>query len=131
MDIYSNIDKLLEQKKLSRRKLAMLAEIPPTTLQSAFSRKTENLSFDTIKRIANVLEVTPFDLMGAAYWDMIMGKETIEKIGNDLKLLDAVKEQCGEIASKAVGVLIELNAKGQEKALDYILDLYEQTKYKE
>lgn len=130
MDIYDKIDRILEQKNLSRRKLAIIAKIPPTTLQSAFSRKTENLPFDTIKRIAEVLEVTPFDLIGASYWDITIGKEELEKMHNDLNLIELVEKQHGKIASDAIGLFIELNLKGQEKALEYISDLYDQSKYK-
>ena len=57
-DIYFRIDKLLQEKKMSRRKLATLAGIRPTTLQSAFARRSKGLTLDYLQNIANVLSVS-------------------------------------------------------------------------
>lgn len=123
MNVYDKIDKLLEQKNLSRRRLAILADIPPTTLQSAFSRKTVNLSLDTIKKIADVLEVTPYDLMGAEYWDAIIGNESIAKLSKSVDLIESVENEYGEGSGELLDLFSKLNAKGKEKALDSLSDL--------
>lgn len=62
-DIYDRIDELLKKRGWSRRQLAVAAEIPPSTLQSAFDRKTKNLSSDYVSRIAVVLDVNMDDLV--------------------------------------------------------------------
>ena len=54
--IYNRIDTLLEKKQMSRRKLAQSIGVPPSTLQSAFEKKS-NLSLERLAQIADALEV--------------------------------------------------------------------------
>ena len=56
MNIASTIDKILNEKKMSRRKLAQSAGIPPSTLQSAMERGN-NFSDDMLKKIATALDI--------------------------------------------------------------------------
>ena len=56
MNIASTIDKILNEKKMSRRKLAQSAGIPPSTLQSAMDRGP-NFSDDMLKKIATALDI--------------------------------------------------------------------------
>ena len=46
-DLYNRIDQLLNKKNMSRRQLAKMIGVPPTTLQSAFE-KNSNLSVDRL-----------------------------------------------------------------------------------
>lgn len=63
MDIEKNIDNILVERGMSRRQLAKLACIPPTTLQSAMSRGS-SMSMDMVQKIANALNVSVGDLLG-------------------------------------------------------------------
>ena len=62
-DIYDIIDILREKNNLSIRKLALLAEIPPTTLVSVLSRKPKSISKNILINISNVLNVTWYELL--------------------------------------------------------------------
>ncbi|MEG0944619.1 MAG: helix-turn-helix transcriptional regulator [Angelakisella sp.] len=57
MDIYSKIDELLAEKQMSRRKMAQLLEIAPSTFQSMMMRK-RGLTFENAVKIAEVLGVS-------------------------------------------------------------------------
>ena len=62
MNVCEKIDKMLLDRGMSRRKLALKAGIPPTTFQSAMARST-NLSLDMLEKIATALEVKVSDLL--------------------------------------------------------------------
>ena len=124
MDVYEKIDSILEKKNISRRKLAILAGIPPTTLQSAFSRKTTNLSLESIEKIAKVLEVSPFELIGWSYFDMIN-----PNIGDEVKLIGTIEEKYGEKAVDLLDFYSQLNDSGKAKAIDFVSDLSMIEKY--
>ena len=58
--IYEKIDKILKERHMSRRKLAIEAGISPSTFQAAFSRKSQ-MPFETLQKILNVLEISMED----------------------------------------------------------------------
>ena len=62
--IYEKIDEILKERHMSRRKLAIEAGISPSTFQTAFSRKSQ-MSFETLKKILNVLEISMEDFANA------------------------------------------------------------------
>ena len=55
------IDAILQHKNMSRRQLAKVASIPPSSLQSAMERG-KNISADMLQKIANALQV-PVELL--------------------------------------------------------------------
>lgn len=118
MDMYDRIDELLKEKNISRRKLAIMAGVPPTTLQSAFSRKTVNLSHDTIKKIADALGVPVADLAGWSYFD-----ELYPGMADEVKLLEQISSRYGSEAPKLLDVYSHLNSEGKAKAFDAVSDL--------
>ncbi|MGI6403962.1 MAG: helix-turn-helix domain-containing protein [Oscillospiraceae bacterium] len=71
MDFYDLIDLILRDEHMSRRSLAEQAGIPPTSLQSAFTRKSKGLAFETIVKIADVLDLPANLIIGAAPFDNI------------------------------------------------------------
>lgn len=64
-NIYENIDRLLKERHMSRRKLARLAGIKETTLASAFVQRPEHFPRERAERIAEVLHVSVKDLYGS------------------------------------------------------------------
>ena len=83
----------------------------------------------TIKAIAAILEMTPFDLIGPEWFDLQAGPEYLADLREGVNALHVVEEAFGEPASQMVARFSELNDTGQQKALDYISDLAEQPKY--
>ena len=56
MDVYKRLDSLLTERGISRRQLAIISEIPPSTLQSALMRQ-QNLTIEALRKIAEALDV--------------------------------------------------------------------------
>lgn len=63
MTISEKIDKLLEERNMSRRQLAFKAGISPSTLQSALSRN-KTISVETLQKICLALEISLGSLLG-------------------------------------------------------------------
>ena len=64
MSVYDNIDMLIKERHLSRRKLARLAGIKETTLAACFSRKPEHFPSKYAFAIADVLNVDVSEIYG-------------------------------------------------------------------
>ena len=62
MTTAEKIDYIIKQKGLSRRKVAQMANIPPSTLQSALERN-KNITIEMLEKIAGALNVPFFSLM--------------------------------------------------------------------
>ena len=60
--VYDKIDSILSQKCMSRRQLAKAIGVPPTTLQSAFEKKS-NISVGRLKKICDFLKVRIEELL--------------------------------------------------------------------
>lgn len=57
MDIYNQIDDLLAEQNMSRRKLAQLIGVAPSTFQSMMSRR-RGMTFELLMQIAQKLDVS-------------------------------------------------------------------------
>lgn len=58
MDIYDRINKLLEEKKMTRTQLSKKTGVSYNTLTSLFSRRSKNIDIETLKKIALGLETS-------------------------------------------------------------------------
>lgn len=63
MTTVERIDELLKGLKISRRQLAIAADIPPSSLQSAMERN-KPLSFEMQEKISSALHVSIFEILG-------------------------------------------------------------------
>lgn len=66
MEIYDNIDRELEKRRMSRRKLALSIGVPPSTFQSMMERK-RGMTIELLKKISAALNV---DFYSLADFDM-------------------------------------------------------------
>jgi len=73
---------------------------------------------ETIKKIADGIGITPFELVGVEWADMQLGDEGLDQLRTDVKASELLDQFSG------------LNDLGQAKALEYVSDLTEQPKYK-
>jgi transcriptional regulator with XRE-family HTH domain len=60
----ANLKKLRKQKKLSQDKLARLADIPYNTLVKIESGKSNNPTFETLSKLADVFNISIDELTG-------------------------------------------------------------------
>lgn len=63
MDISERVDLLLTEKKMSRRKLAIMAGIPPSSLQSAMQRNG-SMTVAMVEKLAEKLDCAPAWICG-------------------------------------------------------------------
>ena len=61
METYENIDRELEKRSMSRRKLAISIGVPPSTFQSMMERK-RGMTLELLKRIADALGMSIYSL---------------------------------------------------------------------
>lgn len=87
MGIGKRIGTICAQHGMSIRQLAIKAGVPYTTLYSAVKRDSDGMDFETLKRVANALDVDAMDLI----FDM---NEFCEKAADHL--LDLPPEQLQE-----------------------------------
>ena len=119
MDMYDRIEQILKERGLSRRQLAKIAGIPPTTLQSALERR-KNLTVEMAISLATALNID-------VNW-LINGYTLDER---RQAMIDYAKNRRVEVqAEKQIfdGLRL-LNAEGKIKIADYIDDLVKSGKY--
>ena len=112
--MYDRIQALLERKSMTKKDLAIKANIPYQSLISAFRRSSEGISMDYTKRIAAALGVTVADLLNWEDKEMHLSAE--------VALLDKAKEIGGAVYALN-DAFSRLNPAGQQKAVDYLNDL--------
>ena len=79
MDVYDRIDEALQKMGMSRRRLAMRAELSPSTLNSAFIRRS-GLSVEAVATIAHVLDVDANYLLNGERLEGKYSKDYIEEL---------------------------------------------------
>lgn len=108
------IDKILKERHMSRRQLAIKAGIPPSSLQSAMERN-KNISFEMLHKIANTLQV---DFISLVYDEEAEEKEWTEFVQKQIDFFTS-----SVIGNTIISCFCELNEFGQEEALERITDL--------
>ncbi len=111
--ITEEIDAILQERGMSRRQLAITANIPPSSLQSAMARG-KGMTVEMLMAVADALDVSPYSLM-----DFDMASERLSQRINGVLL-----DQLTEAFSK-------LNDLGQQKAIERVEELTEIAKYRD
>lgn len=58
MNIYTRINQLLREKKMTRKDLSVKTKISYNTLTSLFQRSSKNINLESMEKIANALNVS-------------------------------------------------------------------------
>lgn len=125
MTIGKTIRALRKEKGITQKKLSELTGIATITIQEYEADKYVP-QLKRIERIAAALGVSPFEIMGAEYWDLTSNNQ---QLVNVVAAFEAVDSAYGEEATKILNDFLTLNDTGRRKAAEYIADLTEQTKY--
>jgi transcriptional regulator with XRE-family HTH domain len=115
MTIADRIDHILKEKGISRRKLAVMAKIPPSSLQSAMQRG-DDISFKMVTKIAKVLNIDKFELQ-LGYAPDPHEEYELSYTSNEKKRMYEVRKDFLEEAFD------NMNETGQTRAVDLIEDL--------
>ena len=89
MNILDNLDMLLNEKKLSRRKFACEIKVSPSTVHSWYQRGFENISLDYLVKISDYFDITIDELVYGKQEKNIY-KEQLEEL---IKYLEFQKNQ--------------------------------------
>lgn len=125
MTIGKTIRALRKEKGITQKKLSELTGIATITIQEYEADKYVP-QLKRIERIAAALGVSPFEIMGAEYWDLTSNNQ---QLVNAVAAFEAVDSAYGEEATKILNDFLTLNDTGKRKAAEYIADLTEQPKY--
>ena len=142
MTMCKMIDHILKTKKMSRRKLAIKAGIPPSSFQSAMARGNA-LSLDMLIPVLNALGVSLDDIA----FEMNVSKDNLFQMltSEDAKILGKPARVGLLLAGEKAGAnedmqlreememlliwVVSLNREGQEKALERVQELTEIPRY--
>lgn len=92
METYENIDRELEKRGMSRRKLAISIGVPPSTFQSMMERK-RGMTLELLKKIADALgmsiySLADFDLASEAVTEEINANRRESKLLSHFRTLN-------------------------------------------
>lgn len=146
MTVCERIDGILKERKVSRRKLALMAGISPSSFQTAMSRNT-TISYDMLIPISRVLKVPIYELMGYSLEYDTPENRAIAEIGFDATFgkdgaanvleweevpLDRVHaEQQARLENRMKQAFLSLNEVGQKVACERVEELAKIDDYKQ
>lgn len=129
---------LREEKNLSQEALGKMVGVNRAAVNKWETGQVENIKRSTIKRLAEIFNVTPCFIM-CFDEDMKATEEEVEqfnerlnkmnKLQREVALIENIQEHFGEKAVCLLQDFIELNDYGKQKAIENISDLSEITKY--
>jgi len=143
---YDLIDSLLKNMGISRRQLAIKCGITPGTMSTWFARRTKNIPFQHIQKIAAFFSVPWYEIMGLDEVEegIYARLPTIKEVENDenvdIKVYDksgkylyTADNRGGRLLSKnEAAIMIQfrnLNDVGQQKAIDAVETLSKVPEY--
>ena len=125
MTMGEKIRYLRESLDMSQEDLGLLLGVQKSAVAKYENGKVENIKRSTIKKMAEVFNVSACYLMG-----FDEDEEKVETLSRQVTLLQAVQDQWGKEAVKALSILNELNEEGVKKAISSLEDLSEIPKYR-
>lgn len=128
MAIAEKIKAIRKERGLTQKQFGDLCGIHEVQIRK-YERGEVTPKMENIKRIADGLGIHPSDLIGMEWFDLELGPENLSKLRDSVNALHVIEKAFGESASDLVYKFSNLNHSGQQKALDYVSDLTEQTKY--
>lgn len=120
--IGQSIKSYRNKAKLTQLELSRKIEKTESTVRK-YEAGTVLPPLDVIEDISKILGITPFDLMGAGYWDLTIGEAGLKKLRDEVTLIEGIEKAYGSGAAELLESFSQLNTKGKEKALDSLSDL--------
>ena len=129
--IGNNIKRIRKEKKLSMDTLAKKLGLSNRSSISHIESGSRSLRLDTVEKIAEALEVSPFDIMGPAYFDNILD---IDRIKTEVEMYELLAQLFNEEEMDQISSLIKnfekiKNKKNKKKLVDYTNNLVNADKY--
>lgn len=126
-----------EKLDLSQEALGSKLGVNKAAVQKWESGKVENLKRSTIKKLAEMFNITPCELM-CFEEDHVSDEQLTQadikyninnQLAKEVSLIEQIQNQYGKDAVKLLECFTQLNIVGQEKALENVSDLAALDKY--
>lgn len=109
------IKKLRNEKKITQSELGIMLGVNTSSIQKYESGATKNLKLETIRELCHIFDVPPVTFVFPEHYEW------------DLSHLRKKKDDTLDYMFREI---IGVNAKGQEKIMDYIFDILAIDKYR-
>lgn len=127
-NIGKNIKRIRKEKKLSMDTLAKKLGLSNRSSIAHIENGSRSLRLDTIEKIANALEVSPFEIIGATYFDNVMD---IEKIKIEIDLFEKILSNYNQNEALQLSKIIENfnSIEDKQRLVDYSDNLLKSGEY--
>ena len=138
MTMGERIKILREERRMSQEELGKLCGVNRAAVNKWETGQVENIKRSTIKRLAEVFQVTPcfimcFDEDNKATEEQIKNfndrLNSQKELQKEVALIEEIQAQYGSDTVQIVQYFNELNENGKQKALENISDLSEIKRY--
>lgn len=126
MEVGKRIKMLRTNAKLTQDELGEKLGVKKAAIQKYENGLIVNLKVDTIKKLAEIFDVTPAYIMG---WDKFDEEINLSQIQKEIALVEIVDELFDDKQKELVEKTFQLNEEGQNKLFSYINDLIQINKY--
>ncbi|MCE5342633.1 MAG: helix-turn-helix domain-containing protein [Eubacteriales bacterium] len=125
MDIGAKIKQLRIEKGLTLEELGHLVGVGKSTVRKWEQGIISDIRQTNLAKLSSALGTTPECLMG---WDERFNHKGC--LAAEAKLLDSLQTQYGNLAVALFTAFTQLNADGQQKAVENVQDLLDVPKYR-
>lgn len=127
-NIGQNIKRIRKEKKLSMDTLAKKLGLSNRSSIAHIENGSRSLRLDTVEKIAKALEVSPFEIMGPAYFDNILD---IDKIKTEVEIYELLAQLFNEEEMEQISLIIDnfKQLKDKKRLVDYSNNLLNSDEY--
>lgn len=126
MEIGKRIKMLRNSVEMTQDELGEKLGVKKAAIQKYESGSIVNLKIETIKRLAEIFEVTPAYIMG---WDKFDEEINNDKLKRQIRLAELLSDRFDMEIVEVIFKSFELNEDGQHKLFSYMEDLIQLDKY--
>ena len=126
MEIGKRIKMLRNSVEMTQDELGEKLGVKKAAIQKYESGSIVNLKIETIKRLAEIFEVTPAYIMG---WDKFDEEINNDKLKRQIRLAELLSDRFDMEIVEVIFKSFELNEDGQHKLFSYMEDLTQLDKY--
>ena len=126
MEIGKRIKMLRKSSGLTQDELGEKLGVKKAAIQKYESGGIVNLKIETIKKLAEIFEVTPAYIMG---WDKFDEEVNNDKLKRQIRLAELLSDRFDVEIVEVIFKSFELNEEGQTKLFSYMDDLTQLDKY--
>lgn len=126
MEIGKRIKMLRNSVGMTQDELGDKLGVKKAAIQKYESGSIVNLKIETIKKLAEIFEVTPAYIMG---WDKFDEEINNDKLKRQIRLAELLSDRFDMEIVETIFKSFELNEDGQNKLFSYMEDLTQLEKY--